>query len=387
MKAGAAGPRRTVGRAPHHQGPGRVGGQPAALLALRPGNADALDTIETALFCVCLEDFAPADDRAGLRPPAARRQRQPVVRQGALLRSSSPTARPASTCEHCGLDGTTILSFVDDLLGSPAAGAVAHGPGRGPRARRPSAPVEFVLDDDLRADVAAAAAAFADYAADTATTTLVVRRLRRRRGPSSCGCRRTRSCRWPTSSRTSGPRGSSAPPTSRSPPAQYRHGRTEAMRVVTPEVLAFVAAMDDPAADAATRRAAFRAAAEAHVAAGEGVPGRAGPRAAPVGAAADPEAARRRAGRHRAARAVRHARAGSIMRDDYLSTSSAPSTNIQYFGFGSTSSHCIGVAYVLLPDRFNVYLSTPAPVAAQMHAFADRLREAVSELKELLAKD
>ena len=56
------------------------------------------------------------------------------------------------------------------------------------------------------------------------------------------------------------------------------------------------------------------------------------------------------------------------MRDDYLSTSSAPSENIQYFGFGSTSSRCIGVAYVLLPDRFNLYLSTPPPVAEQMDA-------------------
>ncbi len=73
------------------------------------------------------------------------------------------------------------------------------------------------------------------------------------------------------------------------------------------------------------------------------------------------------------------------MRDDYLSTSSAPSVNIQYFGFGSTSEQCIGVAYVLLPDRFNVYLSTPRPVAGAMYIFEDRLREAVQELRDLLA--
>jgi len=45
------------------------------------------------------------------------------------------------------------------------------------------------------------------------------------------------------------------------------------------------------------------------------------------------------------------------------------------------------VAYALLPERFNLYLSTPEPVAAQMYAFAERLREAVYELKELLVKD
>ncbi|MGP3948791.1 choline/carnitine O-acyltransferase [Streptomyces sp. 7N604] len=76
----------------------------------------------------------------------------------------------------------------------------------------------------------------------------------------------------------------------------------------------------------------------------------------------------------------------TIMRDDYLSTSSAPSVNIQYFGFGSTSSRCIGIAYVLLPDRFHVYRSTPLAVADGMHAFAARLREAVHELRELLAE-
>ena len=74
-----------------------------------------------------------------------------------------------------------------------------------------------------------------------------------------------------------------------------------------------------------------------------------------------------------------------VMRDDYLSTSSTPSTNVQFSGFGSTSSRCIGVGYVLLPDRFNLYLSTPLPVADRMFVFADKLQEAVRELDDLLA--
>lgn len=73
-----------------------------------------------------------------------------------------------------------------------------------------------------------------------------------------------------------------------------------------------------------------------------------------------------------------------IMRDDYLSTSSAPSVNIEYFGFGSTSPTCIGIAYVLLPDRWNLYLATPQSVADQMHAFAGHLRTAVADLEALL---
>jgi carnitine O-acetyltransferase len=83
--------------------------------------------------------------------------------------------------------------------------------------------------------------------------------------------------------------------------------------------------------------------------------------------------------------ALYHSPGWLIMRDDYLSTSSAPSKHIQHFGFGSTSDQCVGVAYVLLPDRFNLYLSTSRRVADEMRSFADELRRAVAELRELLA--
>lgn len=73
-----------------------------------------------------------------------------------------------------------------------------------------------------------------------------------------------------------------------------------------------------------------------------------------------------------------------IVRDDYLSTSAVPSANIQYFGFGSTSEKCIGVGYAILPDRFDLYLSTPATVAEQMAMFARELPVVVRELEDLL---
>jgi carnitine O-acetyltransferase len=75
------------------------------------------------------------------------------------------------------------------------------------------------------------------------------------------------------------------------------------------------------------------------------------------------------------------------MRDDYLSTSSVPSWAVQYFGFGSTSSRCIGIAYALMPERFNVYLSTPRSVADEMFVFAEKLKEAVRELQALLSTE
>ena len=73
------------------------------------------------------------------------------------------------------------------------------------------------------------------------------------------------------------------------------------------------------------------------------------------------------------------------MRDDYLSTSAVPSPHVRYWGFGSTSRRCIGVGYAMLPDRFNLYLSTPREVRAQMVVFAEELPAVVRELEDLLA--
>ncbi|WP_425425545.1 choline/carnitine O-acyltransferase [Amycolatopsis marina] len=354
-----------------------------ALSTVDPGNTDALDTIETALFCVCLEDFAPEDTHQAcdqlLHGDSANRWFDKAV---SLIVFEDGTA--GINVEHCGLDGTTILNFVDTMLGSAPE---EHSRRSGARSQGlpNTAAVEFVLDDELRADVRAAAAAFAQQAGDTATSTVsfadfggndakalgvspdafvqLAYQLAHRRAKGFVGATyesiATR---------------------------QYRRGRTEAMRVVTPEVVRFVDAMEDSAASPATRRGAFRAAAEKHVArAKECQSGQ-----APEQHLWELQLIQQRHGEELGAAeplALYETPGWLTMRNDYLSTSSAPSTRIRFFGFGSTSSQCIGVAYVLLPDRFNVYLSTPRPVADRMHAFADELRAAVGELRELLASD
>ncbi|HEX2312295.1 MAG TPA: choline/carnitine O-acyltransferase [Thermomonospora sp.] len=354
-----------------------------ALLALDPANADALDTVETALFCICLEDFAPRDDLEAcdqlLHGDSGNRWFDKAVSLVVF-----EDGRAGINVEHCGLDGTTILSFVDFLLDTPAqehserSGALSQGV---PLVEG----VEFVLDDTLRADVRAAADAFAAYADATATSIVSF---------DDFGANRAKQLRTSPDAfvqmayqlahkRAKGLTGATYESIAT---RHWRHGRTEAMRVVTPEVLRFVAAMDDPAADADTRLAAFRAAAEKHV-----------QRAKECQAGQAPE-------QHLWELQLIQKRRGEelgvtehlplydtpgwvTMRDDYLSTSSAPSKNIQYFGFGSTSQQCIGVAYVLLPDRFNVYLSTPRPVADAMYSFADHLRRAVREIEELLVTE
>ncbi len=354
-----------------------------ALLACHPDNAGALEELETALFCMCLEDFTPQDALAAcdqlLHGDSANRWFDKAV---SLIVFADGTA--GINVEHCGLDGTTILGFVDALLG---ASAEMHPERSGSRSQ--GLPVieaiEFTLDGDLRSAVRTAEASFAAYSADTATATLSVEDFggnqakRLRISPDAF----VQLAYQLAHKRTRGFVGATYESIAT---RQYRHGRTEAMRVVTPEVVRFVAAMDDPGADAKTRRAAFRAAAERHVQrAKECQTGQ-----APEQHLWELQLIQKRRGEALGvteAPALYETPGWLKMRDDYLNTSSAPSTNIQYFGFGPTNSRCIGIAYVLLPDRFNLYLSAARPMAGEMSVFADRLREALRELQDLLATE
>jgi carnitine O-acetyltransferase len=164
----------------------------------------------------------------------------------------------------------------------------------------------------------------------------------------------------------------------------YQNGRTEAMRVVTPEVICFVAAMDNPGADDETRKTAFRAAADKHVARTKMCQAGQAPEqhlwelqllqqrwGAAIGAPEFP--------------AVYESPGWLKMREDYLSTSSTMSSpHIQYGGFGPTGSRCIGVAYMLLPDQLNLHLSAPSRIGHEMSVFAHQLAEATRELQDLL---
>jgi carnitine O-acetyltransferase len=341
-----------------------------ALIAHDPRNAELLDDVETALFCVCLEGFAPTDTLEAcdqlLHGDSGNRWFDKAV---SLIVFGDGSA--GINVEHCRLDGTTILSFVDAMLaGRPAA--VSQGM---PALQT----LDFVLDEDLRADIRGAADSFAAYGADTATSILSFedfggdRAKQLRISPDAF----VQMAYQLAHRRAKGHLGATYESIAT---RQYRGGRTEAMRVVSPEAVRFVTAMDDPAADQETRRAAFRAAAEKHV-----------ERAKECQVGQAPEQhlwelqliARRRGDTEPLG--LYDSPGWRIMRDDYLSTSSAPSVNIQYFGFGATSDKCVGVAYVLLPDRLNIYLSTPRAVSDAMFVFAARLREAVHELQDLIS--
>jgi carnitine O-acetyltransferase len=354
-----------------------------ALLACHPANAEALDIIETALFCLCLDDVNPrtavqACDQL-LHGDSANRWFDKAM---SLIVFADGSA--GINDEHCLLDGSTVISFVDDLLSSTTEEHSLRS-GAQPQGLPVLEPVEFVLDNDLKADIHAAGAAFAAYAAGVASTTVSIvdfggnRAKQLRISPDGF----VQMAYQLAHKRAKGYLGATYESVST---RHYHHGRTEAMRVVTPEAVRFVSVMDDPNSDKAERLAAFRTAALKHV-----------QRAKECQAGQAPEQhlwelqlIQKRLGRTLGVTeplALYDTPGWTRMRDDYLSTSGVPSNSIQYNGFGSTSSHAIGVCYVLLPDQFNLYLSTPLPVATQMYQFADRLRDAVHELQSLLASE
>jgi carnitine O-acetyltransferase len=350
------------------------------LLALDPANAEALDVVETALFCLCLEDFAPQDEQQAcdqmLHGDSGNRWFDKAV---SLIVFADGTA--GINVEHCYLDGTTILGLVDAMLNESAeahsvrSGAASQGE---PAMER----VELVLDDDLRADVQAAGDAFADYAANTATLIVPFEGIGSNRAK-QLGVSPDAFVHMAyqlAHKRAKGLNGATYESISI---RQYRHGRTEAMRVVTPEIMQFVATMDDPGADRATQAEALRAAAAKHAARTKECQRV----EAPEQHLWELQLIQQQQGDELGAAeplALYDSPGWLTMRDDFLSTSSAPSANIQYFGFGSTSERCIGIAYVLLPDRLKVYLCTPRAVADEMHVFADKLGEAFDELQDLL---
>jgi carnitine O-acetyltransferase len=283
--------------------------------------------------------------------------------------------------EHSCLDGNTIVDFADALLGRTAA-EHSRQSGAKPQGRPAIGRLEFVIDTGLRADVLAAGASFARHAANTATSVLCIedfgadRAKRLRISPDAF----VQMAFQLAHKRARGYVGATYASVATQ---HFRHGRTEAMRVVTPEAVRFVAAMDDPGMSRQARRTAFREAAEQHVA-----------RAAQCRAGQAPEQhlwelqlIQRRRG---AALGVPeppalYASPGWLtMREDYLSTSSTPSSpNIRYGGFGPTSSRCIGIGYMVYPGRLKLHLSA-SRAASEAGPFASRLIEAVRELQDLL---
>ena len=144
MKAATG--RGVLGRAPHHDGPGGVGGARRRWSTAARQRRRRWRTIETALFCVCLEDFAPADTQDACDELLHGDSGQPLVRQGRVVhrlrrRPGGHQRRALRAGRHHDPRFTDAMLEHADRGTLRASGATSQGPPA-------TEPVEFVLDDD-----------------------------------------------------------------------------------------------------------------------------------------------------------------------------------------------------------------------------------------------
>ncbi|GAA3937478.1 choline/carnitine O-acyltransferase [Microbacterium soli] len=155
-------------------------------------------------------------------------------------------------------------------------------------------------------------------------------------------------------------------------------GRTEAMRVVTPESVEFVIAMGDARYTAQQRWQAYRRAVDAHVA-----------RVSDCKHGRAPE-------QHLWQIAMLIEASGAqvpslftspgwrAMRDERMSTSAVQADGVRVFGFGATGADCIGVAYSCRPDDISVHLHAATEAAGEIDRFAEGVMESFRRIGVLL---
>jgi carnitine O-acetyltransferase len=350
------------------------------LIAVHPDNAAALETIETALFNVCLDEVAPEDHLALcnnlLFGSSANRWYDKAI---SLIVTANGAA--GVNAEHSMIDGMALMGFIDALHAPNAVETSAH-PIPTSKGIPPFARIQLKLTEDLRSKTLEAAKSFKCYGDTTAAMLYEFDEF---------GANRVKELGVSPDAfvqlalqlahvRTKGFVGATYESIAT---RQFDHGRTEAMRVVTPEILQFVAAMQDEAASRSDKIRVARAAADRHVR-----------RAKECQEGQAPEQhlwelmliqKRRGTALDVAEDLTLFTSPGWLkMRHDYLSTSSLMSDVVTYFGFGSTSTDCIGVGYAVRSDGFYAYLCTGKPSATYLANFAANLRNAMLEIGDVL---
>lgn len=355
----------------------------AHLTALSGSNSDMLLAIDDALFCLCLDGAEPNDTLAAsnqlLHGNGANRWFDKSV---SLIVFANGMA--GINIEHCGLDGTTVVEFVDQLFAAETHQRVANDTGKVSDHPAKEA-LAFDLDDEIKDTIALAATEFRALAARTATREFTFEEF---------GASRIKQLKTSPDAfaqiafqlahfRTKGLIGATYESIAT---RTFDRGRTEAMRVVTTQIQHFVATMQDPQASHDERVEAFRAAAKAH-----------GQRArdCQVGQAPEQHLWQMRMIAKQRGRELGIEEPLDLfnspgwlkMRDDYLSTSSAPSQNCSVFGFGATSEQCIGIGYIVWSDHISAFLSTLRTDEPAMHTFAQHLEDALRDIAALLDSD
>ncbi len=350
------------------------------LLAPELKNAIHLDTIEQALFCLCLDETEPDNLKQAadqlLHGDGGNRWFDKSI---SLIVTKN--GRAGINVEHCGLDGTTVVDFVDfifDELSTDEQIKIKMEKSVIPA----SNPISLNLTKKIINSIQTARDDFQKLAKNTATSLFAFEDF---------GAAHIKSLKVSPDAfvqlgfqlahfRTKGFVGATYESVSC---RHYERGRTEAMRVVTPHVIEFVNSMQDSDYDNHVRAKLLHAAAEQHTL-----------RLRQCQSGKAPEqhlwqlqliAQERGKELGTEDNFKLFTSPGWIkMRSDFLSTSSAPSENITVFGFGPTSEQCIGIAYLIGKDGISAYLSTPSKVADFMHDFSHNLNQAFREMAQVL---
>lgn len=344
------------------------------LIALDPRNARSLDVLESALLCLCLDDDMPRSPleacQALLHGDTRNRWFDKAL---SLVVFADGTA--GLNCEHARLDGSMVAEWIDAIHETPGDQRPRAADASGtPAVQR----LRFLVDAPMRAAIHTATASFAHQVDDTATallpfTAFGTSRIKELNASPDAFVQLALQL---ANHRARGRTGATYESIGT---RHFHHGRTEAMRVVTPESMHWVATMDDTAATRSDVIKDFRAAADAHL-----------ERARQCRNGQAPEQhlwelgmlRRRLDGSPLDELALFHSPGWLAMRDDDLSTSSVGSDAIDFFGFGPTSDRCIGVSYLLLADRFNFHLS--ASGTTDLAAFSDHLATVLTEMEAIL---
>ncbi|ORU93615.1 MAG: hypothetical protein A6F72_07200 [Cycloclasticus sp. symbiont of Poecilosclerida sp. N] len=353
-------------------------------LAANGDNAQLLDIIEEALFCVCLERESPSGVKAAtdevLQGDAGNRWFDKSI---SFIVFDNGAA--GVNGEHCGLDGTVVVELINAIHDNAVLERLRTARGTTARVADYSTLV-FTLDASLKAHISRAREGFTVLAKNTATEyfefldfgTDYIKSLKM--SPDAFLQMAFQYAHF----KAKGLTGATYESVST---RHFDRGRTEAMRVVTPESQAFVACMSDAGMGKSDKVQAFRAAADAHISRAKDCQAGQAPEQHLWQLLLLAEGRTDELNIYSKDLALFESPGWLKMRDDYLSTSSVPSDHVLMFGFGSTSEKCIGHSY--LPRRNAIYgfLSTPSSVAEQMQKYSQHLTSTLLELAELLAEE
>jgi len=344
-----------------------------------PVNAESFAAIEKALFAVAIESESPKDT-PGLMGDLLHGDPGNRWYDKSITYIAYPDGKLGLNIEHSGWDGSTVVNMVarvfqhaEVLRSETAAGDAAS-----------FAPIKFVLNRSVRNSLTEAREGYQKLAAGTAIDILDFRAFGKDLiksfgvSPDSfiqAAFHLAQMRSW----------GSIGTTYEAAMTRRFKHGRTEALRTVTPEVVEFVSAMEEQSVPREEVRDKLKQAAVAHVRRmkeckeGRGVDRHLigllsiwQRKAKQLGIEAQPE--------------IFSSPGWIKMRRDILSTSRLVSEEIEHFGFGPTTPDCTGIGYTVYGGNCMFVLSAWQNRRDELESFARNLKQALLDMAELMSK-